>query len=289
VTLFKHLLGVFASRPSQVGDGFHIRRGLPLPGQDHLGPFLLLDYAGPTYYPPTGRPRGVDEHPHRGFETVPLVFQGQLEHRDSTGSSGTIGPGDVQWMTAAAGLVHEEKHEREFARRGGTLEMVQLWVNLPTKDKMAAPGYQTLLHAQIPTLPLPHGAGTLRIVAGEYGGQRGPAHTFTALNVFDMHLRAEAELVLPVPEGHPAGLFLRRGQVLLNHTTPATEAQLAVFGPAGTSIHLRAEQDTDLLVLSGEPINEALFSYGPFVMNSETELVQAVEDYQNGKMGHLTR
>jgi redox-sensitive bicupin YhaK (pirin superfamily) len=210
-------LGVYSSpRPHWVGDGFPVRSMFSHDSHgDHVSPFLLLDFAGPADFPPAERPRGVGEHPHRGFETVTIVYQGELEHRDSTGSGGRIGPGDVQWMTAASGVLHEEFHSRDFTRKGGTLEMVQLWVNLPAKDKNAPAAYQTLLNEDIPQVALPGAAGAIRVIAGDYAGHRGPARTFTPINVWDLRLQRDDAVELPLPEGHTALLVVLRGTVMV--------------------------------------------------------------------------
>jgi redox-sensitive bicupin YhaK (pirin superfamily) len=285
----KTMVGVHESGSTHwVGDGFHVRNLFPSNGiEAEINPFLMLDYAGPTKVEPTAHPRGVGEHPHRGFETVTIAYQGAVEHRDSGGHSGTIRPGDVQWMTAASGVVHEEKHEREFARRGGTFEMVQLWVNLPRAHKMAQPRYQAILSGQIPVVQLGDGA-TARVIAGELNGVKGPAQTFTPVNVFDVRLKAGSFADLSLPEGHSAGIVLLRGDIQVNTTqTVAGEAKLVLLSAAGEGVRLYAKQDSILLVLSGEPIQEPVASYGPFVMNTREEIRQAVSDYNAGKMGHL--
>jgi quercetin 2,3-dioxygenase len=271
-----------------VGDGFHVRNMFPSNGvTDEINPFLMLDYAGPTQVQPGEKPRGVGEHPHRGFETVTIAYQGAVEHRDSAGHSGTIHEGDVQWMTAASGVVHEEMHEREFAKRGGTFEMVQLWVNLPKAYKMSQPRYQTLRREQIPVVQLGEGA-TARVIAGELNGAKGPARTFTPVNVFDVRLKSGSFAELSLPEGHQAGLVLLRGAVQVDTTENIQgEAKLVVLSAEGEAVRLYARQDSTILVLSGEPIDEPVASYGPFVMNSREEIVQAVKDYNAGKMGHL--
>jgi quercetin 2,3-dioxygenase len=272
-----------------VGDGFPVRNMFPSNGlESEVSPFLMLDYAGPKYFEPTDRPRGVGEHPHRGFETVTIAYQGSVEHRDSGGNAGTIGPGDVQWMTAASGVVHEEKHEREFAKKGGAFEMIQLWVNLPRKHKMSAPKYQTLTAARIPSLPV-DGGGSVRVIAGEWNGAKGPAETFTPVNLFDVRLAKGAKLELALPEGFNTALFLLKGNVRVNGTHDLEgEARIAVLDTKGEGASLEAREDTTLLVLGGEPIREPVASYGPFVMNTRQELMQAVEDYQAGRMGHLS-
>ena len=283
----KELTGVFEKGSTHwVGDGFHVRNLFPSNGlEDEVSPFLMLDYAGPTVFKP-GAPRGVGEHPHRGFETVTLAYQGSIAHRDSGGHAGVIHPGDVQWMTAASGVVHEEKQEQEFARQGGTLEMVQLWVNLPSAFKMSPPRYQSLTKERIPVVEL-EGA-TLRIVAGEYKGTRGPANTFTPVNLFDVRLQAGGRVELELPDGFNTAVVLLNGDVLVNGQHPlAGEAKIATFDPKGTEVVLEAKQASTLLVLNGEPIREPVASYGPFVMNTQSELRQAVEDYRAGRMGHL--
>jgi len=285
----KKVLGVFEEGSTHwVGDGFHVRNLFPSNGiGNEISPFLMLDYAGPTAIPAGQPQRGVGEHPHRGFETVTIAYQGAVEHRDSGGHSGTIRPGDVQWMTAASGVVHEEMHEREFARQGGVFEMVQLWVNLPKAQKMSRPKYQTLLNEQIPVVQLGSGSYA-RVIAGELDGVTGPAQTFTPVNVFDVRLKAGSRAKLSLPERHNAGVVLLKGDVVLNLTEPLDgEAKIALLSSEGEGVTISAKQDSILLVLSGEPINEPVASYGPFVMNSRAEIMQAVEDYQAGKMGHL--
>lgn len=273
-----------------VGDGFPVRNLFPSNELDEqLSPFLMLDYAGPQYFPPTDHPRGVGEHPHRGFETVTIVYQGRVAHRDSGGNAGVIGPGDVQWMTAASGVVHEELHEREWAKQGGTLQMIQLWVNLPAQFKMSPPRYQTILVHDIPAVALENDAGTLRVIAGQVGGAKGPALTFTPVELYDVRMRAGREAELMLPAGHHAGVFVLSGSVTLNGTTSVGEADLAVLDVDGDRTRLRAEgQDATILVMGGEPIREPIARYGPFVMNTRQELVQAVDDYRAGRMGHLS-
>ncbi|TWC33551.1 hypothetical protein FBY03_11416 [Pseudomonas sp. SJZ079] len=285
----KKILGLYSS-PKQhwVGDGFPVRSLFSYDslGQ-HISPFLLLDYAGPHEFAPTQQPRGVGQHPHRGFETVTIVYQGELEHRDSTGSGGLIGPGDVQWMTAASGILHEEFHSAAFTEQGGTLEMVQLWVNLPARDKLAAPGYQTLLDQDIPLVPLDDGAGSLRLIAGEFAGQQGPARTFTAMDVWDIRLNADKPLSLPVTEGRSTALIVLRGTVQVNGSQLVREAQMVLLDRAGDELLLEANNQALVLLLSGEPIDEPVVGYGPFVMNSKAEIAQAVKDFQSGSFGQL--
>jgi quercetin 2,3-dioxygenase len=272
-----------------VGNGFHVRTLFAYPNLGSvLSPFLLLDYASPMEFSPTDERRGVGEHPHRGFETVTLVYAGEVEHRDSSGGGGTIGPGDVQWMTAASGIVHDEFHSRDFARRGGLFEMVQLWVNLPAKDKMAPARYQTLVSRQIPTLSLPGGHGTVRIIAGEYAGSRGPAQTFTPMHVWDLRLASDQRTDLAVPDGYTTALVVLKGAVRINGSEAIEASEVGLFDRAGTSLSIDCAQDATALLLCGEPIEEPIVGYGPFVMNSPQEIRQAVADYQSGKMGHLS-
>jgi quercetin 2,3-dioxygenase len=271
-----------------VGDGFHVRNLFPSNGiGQETSPFLMLDYAGPTRVAPSANPRGVGEHPHRGFETVTIAYQGAVEHRDSAGHSGTIYPGDVQWMTAASGVVHEEMHEREFAKKGGTFEMVQLWVNLPKAHKMSQPRYQTLPKEAIPVVQL-GAAGYARVIAGELHGVKGPAQTFTPVNVFDVRLKPGFPTELNLAAGHNAAIVLLKGNVVVNDSEQLRgEAKIALLSTEGDHITLEAKEDATLLILSGEPIREPVASYGPFVMNTREEIMQAVADYQAGKLGHL--
>lgn len=285
----KEVLGVFEAGSNHwVGDGFPVHNLFPSNGvEKQIDPFLMLDYVSPTEFRPSDRPRGVGEHPHRGFETVTIAYEGSVEHRDSAGNSGTIRPGDVQWMTAASGVVHEELHEREFTKAGGTFEMVQLWVNLPKAVKMSQPRYQAIASAQIPVVDL--GAGsTARVIAGELDGVRGPARTFTPVNVFDLRLTAGSAVELKLPAGHQAGLVLLRGDVILNGTDAiAGKARMGLLSAGGDIVTIEAKADSVILALSGEPIGEPVASRGPFVMNTEAELRHAMQDYQAGKMGHL--
>jgi len=289
-TTDKDVLGVYrAGFQYMVGDGFPVRNIIPGAGvEEQLSPFLLLDYMGPEHFPPTDRRRGVGEHPHRGFETVTIMYQGKVAHRDSTGSGGVIGPGDVQWMTAASGVVHEELHEQEWAKLGGTLEGIQLWVNLPRSCKMSEPRYQTLVSEEIPVVDLGAGVGRLRVIAGEFRGRRGPAKTFSQVHLYDLRLYAGHGLELSLPEGFNTAVFVLHGRAVINGSQVAREAELALFGRKGERLMLDAKEDVIILVLSGEPINEPVARYGPFVMNTKAELVQALNDYQAGKMGHLS-
>ena len=285
----KAVLGVYPSPKGHwVGDGFPVRSLFSYDNLGkHLSPFLLLDYAGPAHFPPAARPRGVGEHPHRGFETVTIVYQGEVSHRDSVGNSGLIGPGDVQWMTAASGILHEEFHSPAFTRNGGPLEMAQLWVNLPAEHKMTAPQYQTLLDANIPRVDLAAGAGSVRVIAGRYEGRGGPATTFSPLNVWDVRLRAGHTTSLSVPDGHTTAIAVLRGYVVVNGSRRVGDAELLVLDRAGDEVNIGADADSTLLVLSGVPIAEPMVGYGPFVMNSPEEIETAMRDFQSGKFGRM--
>jgi redox-sensitive bicupin YhaK (pirin superfamily) len=272
-----------------VGDGFPVRSVLSyneLGAQ--LSPFLLLDYAGPADFPPSTQRRGVGEHPHRGFETVTIVYSGEVEHRDSTGAGGVIRPGDVQWMTAASGIVHQEYHGEEFARRGGRFEMVQLWVNLPAAQKMSRPGYQSISDTQIPQAELPDHSGTVRVIAGEFGSVAGPARTHTRINLWDVRLNADRRTTFCVQDGDTAAVFVLSGRVTVADGEEVEEAGLAVLTRQGDRFEVNALADSSLLVLSGEPIDEPIVGYGPFVMNTQSEIVQAIDDYRSGKMGRIS-
>ncbi len=274
--------------PHWVGDGFPVRSLFAYHADaTATSPFLLLDYAGPAEFPPSTRPRGVGEHPHRGFETVTIVYQGELEHRDSAGSHGTIGAGDVQWMTAASGVVHEEFHSQAFSATGGTLEMVQLWVNLRAADKTTAPHYQAILDAQIPAVALDDGAGTVRVIAGDFRGTKGPAKTFSPVNLWDMRLNAKGSLSLTLPDGYTTILLVQQGSVTIGGSTTVRGAGLVRFDRSGDRIDIACETDATVLVLCGEPIDEPVVGQGPFVMNTSAEIRQAILDYQGGRMGTL--
>jgi len=271
-----------------VGNGFPVRSVFDYHGLGReLSPFLLLDYVAPYDFPPGTGKRGVGAHPHKGFETVTVAYQGELEHRDSSGGGGKIGAGDVQWMTAGGGIVHEEFHSDEFTRKGGPLQMVQLWVNLRAKDKSANAGYQTLLRSQIPTVSLAQDAGTLRVIAGEFAGRTGAAKTFTPINLWDLNLGAGKSAQLPLPDGHTTTFLVLGGEVEVNGDQKAAEGALAIFSRSGNGITVTAISDAKLLVMDGEPIAEPIVGHGPFVMNSRAEIQQAFEDYQLGRMGEL--
>lgn len=270
-----------------VGDGFPVRSLLSYGGGNEFDPFLLLDYAGPYEFAAEQAKRGVGEHPHKGFETVTILYQGELEHADSSGGRGTIGPGDVQWMTAASGIVHEEFHSRRFAKEGGMLEMVQLWVNLPAKDKASPPKYQDLPDAQIPRVTLPDNAGSARVIAGEFMGKTGSASTFTPINTWDLQLTEQGKLEIQVTDGHTCLFIVQAGNVIINGE-PAKAFELVQFEREGTLITLEAESQSRVLALSGQPIGEPVVGQGPFVMNTQDEIREAIQEYRDGKMGHLS-
>lgn len=285
----KAVLGVYpAPQVHWVGDGFPVRSlfNYEQSGR-HTSPFLLLDYAAATEFAPAAHARGVGEHPHRGFETVTIVYQGEVAHRDSAGNNGVIGAGDVQWMTAAAGILHDEFHSPAFTRSGGALEMAQLWVNLPAKHKMSQPRYQNILSTQIPRLTLPADAGSLRVIAGNFAAQRGPAATFSELNVWDVRLRAARHITLSVPEDHSAAIAVLRGTITVNGSREAKGAKLVLLERSGTELSITAAAESALLVLSGTPIDEPIVGYGPFVMNNREEIETAMSDFRFGKFGQL--
>jgi len=272
-----------------VGNGFPVQTLFSYPALGPvLSPFLLLDYAGPVEFPSTSERLGVGEHPHRGFETVTIVYAGEVEHRDSSGGGGSIGPGDVQWMTAGSGVVHEEFHGREFARRGGRFEMVQLWVNLPARDKMTAPRYQGILDSQIPRIELPDNQGSIRIIAGEYAGMKGPANTFTPIHLWDLRLNSGTPVELPLPDGYTTALVVLEGTLTVNGDQRLVSSEVAIFDRAGEILHIDSADHATALLLCGEPIDEPIVGSGPFVMNTAEEIDTAMRDYRTGKMGHLS-
>jgi redox-sensitive bicupin YhaK (pirin superfamily) len=270
-----------------VGDGFPVRTMLSYATDAATAsPFLLLDYAAPRAFRPTADRRGVGSHPHRGFETVTLAFQGEVKHRDSAGNRGRIGPGDVQWMTAGAGVLHEEMHGRAFSDRGGTFEMAQVWVNLPRARKRVAPGYQDLRAADIPVVPLEGGAGAARLVAGDLLGARGPARTFTPVEMWDLDLAAGGRADLPVPAGHTTLLLITRGPLVVQGVEVEAEHLVRLDRGEG-AVRLEAGTPARALLLAGEPIDEPVVGHGPFVMNTKAEILEAIDDFQRGRFGAL--
>lgn len=284
----KTITGIYSAPHGHwVGDGFPVRSLLTYDrmGAHHVTPFLMLDYAGPQDFEPATRPRGVGAHPHRGFETVTIVYDGEVEHRDSSGGGGTISRGDVQWMTAGNGIIHEEFHSPAFTKHGGRFEVVQLWVNLAAADKSAAPGYQSITAADIPRVELANDAGTLAVIAGDYDDASGPARTFSPINVWDLRLNRDGATTLTVPEGHTTMVVVLSGTVQLGDTKIARDAELAMFEREGTEIDLEANNDAKLLVLTGKPINEPVVGHGPFVMNTAEEIEDSIRGFQSGRFG----
>jgi redox-sensitive bicupin YhaK (pirin superfamily) len=273
-----------------VGDGFHVSTYFPSAGlpPERVSPFVLMDYGPPKDFTPLARgKRGVGWHPHRGFETVTLAWEGAVAHQDNAGHAGVIGPGDVQWMTAGRGIFHEEYHEEEFSRRGGRMHMMQLWVNLPSKDKAAAPAYQPITSAQIPRIALPKG-GEVRVIAGEYGGARGPAHSFTPLTMLDARIEAGGELPVTLPATYHALAVVAEGRVEAGAES-AGAGELILFANDGERLRLTAKETSHVIVLAGEPIDEPIAQYGPFVMNTFDEIRQAFVDVQSGRFGPVPR
>ena len=286
----KKVLGVY-NNPNRhwVGDGFPVRSLFSYNSHGaHVSPFLLLDYAGPHNFEPATQPRGVGQHPHRGFETVTIVYDGEVSHRDSTGQGGMIGPGDVQWMTAASGILHEEFHSPGFTKTGGPFQMIQLWVNLPAKDKMSPPRYQSIRGGDIPSVDLPDGAGRVRVIAGDFDGHAGPARTFTPINVWDLRLNRDAAVTLDLPEGHTTMLVVLSGQITVNGVQNVRAAELVMLDRDGAGATIDAGGDAVVLVLTGEPIDEPIVGHGPFVMNTEGEIRQAIVDFNSGRFGAIT-
>ena len=266
-----------------VGDGFPVNSVFSYHklGKE-LSPFLLLDYAAPTHFEPAATPRGVGQHPHRGFETVTIVYAGEVSHKDNAGNAGTIGPGDVQWMTAGKGIIHEEFHSQTFTEKGGDFEMVQLWVNLPAKDKQAPPNYQDILNRDIPAVQLPGGAGTLRVISGRYGGAEGPANTFTPVDLWDAVMAENNHFRLPLRDGYTAAILAFRGDLTINGSQPLKPGQLALLDREGDGVELQTKEAAKFLVLHAQPIDEPIAGYGPFVMNTRAEIHQAISDFNAG-------
>jgi hypothetical protein len=266
-----------------VGDGFPVRTlfSYNTPNAE-VSPFLMLDYAGPFEFAPASKPRGVGFHPHRGFETVTLVYQGEVEHLDTAGNGGRLCPGDVQWMTAAKGLLHEEMHSTAFTQRGGIFEAIQLWVNLPAKYKMVEPHYQSISNSDIPAVKLGDQGSIMRVIAGAYQGVKGPANTYTPVNLWDLRLLAGQTVELDFPENYTTLLFALKGSVKINNSATMGDAELAFFERKGKTVTLTALKDATMLAMNGEPIDEPIAGYGPYVMNTEEEIRQAIEDFDSG-------
>lgn len=271
-----------------VGNGFPVRSLFSYHNPTaQMSPFLLLDYAGPMRFPADSVKRGVGEHPHRGFETVTIVYKGEVEHRDSTGKGGIIGPGDVQWMTAGSGIMHEEFHSRAFSQNGGDLQMVQLWVNLPKEYKMTSPGYQAITKTDIPEVRLTNNAGTLRPIAGQFDDHQGPANTFTPMHVWDLCLNSGGQTQFDLPQGWTTAIVVLEGEICINNSAPVSDANMVLLSHQDSGVKLHASQNSLVLLLSGEPINEPIVGHGPFVMNTKEEILNAFKDLQNGEFGHL--
>ena len=275
--------------PHMVGDGFRVHNFFPGNhiGNARMSPFFLLDYNAKIDFSPRENPRGVGVHPHRGFETVTIAYQGKVSHHDSYGNSGTIGEGDVQWMTAGSGVLHKEYHDAEYSRKGGPFQMVQLWVNLPAKDKMTTPGYQAITAAQMGKYPLPDDGGVVEVIAGEYNGVKGPATTYSPIQMYNARLNKGANLKLNLPASYSTGILVVEGSIKVNVADAAPTDNFILFANDGEEISIEALEDCVLLVLSGEPINEPIAAYGPFLMNTHHELEQALHDVRTGKFGHL--
>ena len=278
---------VKAAAPHMVGDGFKVRNFIGNHLWKDLSPFLMFDYNEPWEVLPTTKPRGVDVHPHKGFETVTIAWDGSVAHEDSSGGKGVIGPGDVQWMTAGSGILHKEYHEENFSRRGGKFHMAQLWVNLPASAKNTAPNYQDLLDANMGRIQLDNNSGTVRVIAGEMNGVKGPASTFTRINIYDINLNGGGEVAFDIPEGDNTAITVLSGNILVNDDKQARTGDMLVFDQAGSNIKIEANNEAHLLVLSGEPIDEPIAAYGPFVMNTQQEILDAVKDFNAGKFGTL--
>ena len=286
--MYKQILQINkAGAPHMVGDGFPVVGYIDSSLWEKLSPFLMLDYITRREFAPTIHPRGVDVHPHKGFETVSILWEGALAHEDSTGAKGTIGAGDVQWMTAGAGILHKEFHEEHFSRKGGFLHGAQLWVNLPAKYKNTQPSYQDLSAASIPVVSFDNGKGTVRVISGECFGAKGPAKTFTRINVWDVHFKAGGQTTFTFPEGDTAAVLVLSGTVEANGDQVARAGEMIVFEEKGATINVESNNDAHLLILSGEPIREPIAAYGPFVMNTQEEIRAAIADYHAGAFGHL--
>ena len=276
------------AKPGMVGDGFRVYNFIPganIP-QRRISPFLMLDFNAEYDFGPSETVRGVDVHPHKGFETVTIAYKGSVAHHDSTGNSGIINPGDVQWMTAGAGILHKEYHEQEFSKTGGPFEMVQLWVNLPKKDKGTAAHYQAITAGQMAKVALPGNAGMVNVIAGIYNDTKGPAATYSPVNLFDIKLNKDGAIDLTIPATHNTALLVVNGSVTVNGIA-AAEHSFVLFANDGEEIEIKASQNAVLLLLSGEPINEPIASYGPFVMNTQEEIYEAMREFQSGKFGVL--
>ncbi len=274
--------------PHYVGDGFRVHNFIPgTSTMQRMDPFIMLDYNSKFNFPATDKPKGVGVHPHRGFETVTIAYKGRVQHDDSSGGGGIIGEGDVQWMTAASGVLHKEFHETEWSKTGGEFQMVQLWVNLPAKDKMSAPKYQAITNAEIVKVALPDDAGEVEVIAGEFQGNKGAASTFSPINMFNVKLKKGGKTQLSFPENYTTSILMVEGEAKVNDATTAPQDHFVMFKNDGETFMVEALEDAVILVLSGEPINEPIAAHGPFVMNTEAELMTAFQDFNTGKFGYL--
>ena len=287
----KKSISKIISRPlnyNMVGDGFRVFNYLPsaVPNRELSSPFLMLDFNPAFDFGASSTQRGVDVHPHKGFETVTIAYKGSVAHHDSTGNTGVIHPGDVQWMTAGAGILHKEYHEKTFAKTGGEFEMVQLWVNLPAKNKLSSPGYQALESDKITMEKIPNDGGYVKIIAGNYNGTAGSAKTFTDINLFDIRMNPNGELNSSIPASHNTMLLVISGKAEVNGKL-VDQHQMALFNNEGEELHIKALSESIILLMSGEPIKEPIAQYGPFVMNTQAELQTAFKEFQEGKFGVL--
>jgi len=283
-------LVVSPSAPHFVGDGFRVHNFVPSAyklDMKRMDPIIMLDYNSKYTFEPSLEPKGVGVHPHRGFETVTIAYKGQIEHHDSSGGGGVISEGDVQWMTAASGVLHKEFHEKEWSKKGGEFQMVQLWVNLPAKDKMSTPKYQAIENSTINRFQIENNGGEIEIIAGDYQGINGSASTFTALHLYNANLKDGGKAKFSFPSHYNTGLLVIEGSLKVNQTTEAPTNHFVLMTNEGEEFEIEATSDSVILILSGEPINEPIASHGPFVMNTREEIVQAFEDYNNGKFGYL--
>lgn len=286
----KSIQQIISPPPSHmVGDGFKVHSFFPqgINSQTRMSPFFMLDYGAPFNFPPSDKPRGVGVHPHRGFETVTIAYKGGVAHHDSSGNSGVIGEGDIQWMTAASGILHKEYHEQEYSKKGGPFQMVQLWVNLPAKYKMSPPKYQALKNADLATYLLPDNGGKVEVIAGNFKNTKGSAYTFSPIEMYNIHLKKDKHLSFDLPGNYNTSVLIIEGTVKLNENEVVKNDNLALFKNDGETITIQALEDALILVLSGEPIQEPIASYGPFLMNTKQEIMQAFEDYNLGKFGFL--
>ena len=276
-------------QPGMVGDGFRVYNYFPsgYKIQRRVSPFLLLDFNAEYVFPPSDKIKGVDVHPHKGFETVTIAYKGSVAHHDSTGNSGIIGPGDVQWMTAGAGILHKEYHEENFSKSGGAFEMIQLWVNLPKKDKLTRPKYQAITSAQMGKYLLPEEKGQVNVIAGVFNGVKGPASTFTPINLFDLHLKKGAGVATSIPESHNTLMLVINGKVEVNDAEASLHS-FVLFKNEGEEIIIEAKEESVILLLSGEPIDEPIAQYDPFAMNTQQEIIDLIHEFEEGKFGHIS-